>query len=371
MAAKSKASPVAPRGSLAALLGIVVGVSLLHYFTPTSSHAEHAIYRWFFHLPIILAAFWFGLPGGVGMAAVVTVLDLPHVLIQWGGGMPEQWLEIALYNIVGWVTGILSRRLWRERDRYRVAAEELDGAYAELKERAKVLVETEEQLRSADRLAALGQLSAGLAHEVKTPLASIRGASEILAGSEDPAEREEFAGILTKEVDRLNRVVNRFLDFARTRTKDEETADLAEAVTEVLTLVRLEAERRGVEVRTAIAPALPPAAVDPEQLRQVLLNLVMNALQAMDSGGILEVAAAPDGTAIALTVADTGPGIPPEIRGKVFDPFYTTRERGTGLGLSIVRKILMNHGAAIEVIDGGGGGTVMAVRLPAREAARG
>lgn len=357
-------------GRPAALVAAVVGVSLMHYLTPTTSHAWHALYRWFYHLPIILAAMWYGLTGGVGLAVLVTFLYVPHVLLHWHGGMPEQWLEIALYNIVGWVTGFLSQRQKEQRDRYRLAATELDRAYAELKERARVLVETEEQLRLADRLAALGQLSAGLAHEIKTPLASIRGASEILAGSDDPAERGEFSGILMKEVDRLNRVVARFLDFARPKPAERAVADLAEAVEEVRTLVRLEAERRHVETVLAMDSDLPRIAIDPEQLRQVVLNLVMNALQAMEEGGRLEICAKGEGRGegVTLLVRDTGPGIPHELRSRVFDPFFTTRTRGTGLGLSIVKKILMNHEASIEIRDAEGGGTAIEVRFRREDA---
>jgi signal transduction histidine kinase len=278
--------------------------------------------------------------------------------------MPEQWLEIVLYNVVGWVTGLLSQRQKDERDRYRRAAEELDRAYAELKDRARILVETEEQLRLADRLSALGQLSAGLAHEIKTPLASIRGAAEILARTDDSAEREEFSSILEKEVDRLNQVVVRFLDFARPRGEGSAAADLAEAVDEVLRLVRLEGERRGVAFECGPFPKLPRVAIDPEQLRQVILNLVMNALQAMDSGGRLIVRARPEEDGVRLVVADTGPGIAPELRARIFEPFYTTRARGTGLGLSIVKKILMNHGATIDLSDREGGGTEIEMAFP-------
>jgi len=356
---------VSPTGwrRLALLAAMAVAVSVCHYLTPTRVPALHALYRWLYHLPVILGAFWFGAKGGIGIAALVTVLYLPHLTLHWHGGQAEQWLEVALYFLVGGVTGFLSTRQRKERDRYRRAAEELDRAYAELKDRTRLLLETEDQLRRADRLNALGQLSAGLAHEVKTPLASIRGTAEILAAEQAPAEREEFSGILLREVDRLNRVVNEFLDFARPKDPRELSADPAAAVEEVLRLVRVEAERAGVAVRTVLEDGLPRVAVDPEQLTQVVLNLVMNGIQAMVAGGELVVGTGRDGEDVLLTIEDTGPGIPEDVRKRVFDPFFTTREKGTGLGLSIVHKILEGHGASIALLPREGGGTRVEVRM--------
>ena len=336
------------------LSSVILAVSFAHYLTPTHAHGYHAFYRWFYHLPIILAAFWFGLRGGLAAAGAVTGLYLPHVIFQWNGGHPDQWMEIVLYILVGIVTGVLSQM---QRD-----------SFDALSRKARVLLETEEQLRIADRMAALGDLSAGLAHEIKTPLASIRGAAEILAAEESgPSEREEFSAILIREVDRLNRVVVRFLDFARPGEAGPEAADLRAAAEEILDLVRVESERRGVEIRSGLAPDLPSVRVDSEQLRQVILNLVMNALQAMEGGGTLDVTAHPVGRSVVLAVSDTGEGISESVRARIFDPFFTTRAKGTGLGLSIVMKIASNHGAEIAIRDREGGGTVFEVRFPAEE----
>ncbi|MHC4469525.1 MAG: two-component system sensor histidine kinase NtrB [Planctomycetota bacterium] len=231
-----------------------------------------------------------------------------------------------------------------------------------------MLLKTEEQLRQADRLSALGQLTAGLAHEVKTPLASIRGAVEILCGdSVNGQEREEFSQILLREADRLNKVVNQFLEFARPKGEAVPESDLNEAVEEVFQLVRVEGERREVELRRTLSNHLPPVVIDPEQLRQVILNLVINALQAMDSGGTLEVRTLRDGESVRLLVTDTGHGIPEDLRGRIFDPFVTGRTNGTGLGLSVVRRILENHGAGIDIRSRREDGTEIEVTLPTEE----
>jgi len=349
---------------------VVTAVSLSHYLTPVGGHeghdyhAHHAILRWFSHIPIILAGFWFGVKGGLFCSLVVTALYVPHVLFQWGGGTMEQWLEIVLYNILGGVTGLLSDGQKRDRDRHKEAAEELDRAYAKLKDQTRVILKTEEQLRQADRLSALGELSAGLAHEVKTPLASIRGAVEILCGpSVNEEEREEFSQILIREADRLNRVVTQFLDFARPKGDGVPEAELNAAVDEILQLVRLEAERRNVTVERSLGEGLPCVLIDPEQLRQVVLNLVVNALQAMEAGGILTLSTTLDGDLARLTVTDTGDGIPEDLRIRIFEPFVTGRSDGTGLGLSIVKRILENHGATISVRARADGGTEFDVGL--------
>jgi signal transduction histidine kinase len=342
------------------LVVVVIAISMAHYLTPTTQHGLHALYRWFFHIPIILGSFWFGLRGGAGLAAFITVLYLPHVLIHWEGGGAVHWLEIVLYNVVGWVTGILAQQQRDERDRYRRTAEELA-------ESTTVLLETEEQLRRADRLSVLGELSAGLAHEVRTPLASIRGAAEILSGSDDPAERDEFSAILVKEVDRLNRVVTDFLSFARPGATSTGSADPAAAAREVIRLLGLQAGKGDVTIEDDLSDELPAVALGEEALKQVLLNLVMNALQATDCGGKVRVGGRETNGGVTITVEDNGCGIPEDEREKVFEPFVTSRETGTGLGLSVVRRILTGHGATIEIGAASPSGTVVTIGLPQAE----
>jgi len=341
------------RARFTILLVVVVAVTAAHYLTPTREHGLHALYRWFYHLPIILGSFWFGLRGGAGLALFITVLYLPHVFVQWDGGGAVHWLEIALYHVVGWVTGTL--------------AEQQNRAYEDLKERTRQLLETEEQLRRADRLSVLGELSAGLAHEIRTPLASLRGAAEILAGSADDSEREEFSEILVNEADRLNRVLTDFLDCARPRPSGDGGADLGAVAEEVVRLVRLHADRTGVNLEVDVPDGLPAVGLDAELLKQVLLNLAMNAVQASDRGGRVRVGAAAVTGAVVLSVEDEGRGIPEENRERVFDPFFTTREGGTGLGLPVVRKILAASGAAIEIVPARDRGTIVRATLPEAE----
>jgi len=198
---------------------------------------------------------------------------------------PEQYLEILLYNVIGGLTGFLAGRELEQKQAHQMAAQRLAESYRTLSAQADQILEIEEQLRRADRLSTLGELSAGLAHEIRNPLGSIRGTAEILKDGVDPDDpRHEFAEILIKEVDRLNLVLENFLRFARQAPREGEACNLNTVVREVLDLTRRQAERSNVAVAVRLAE-LPPLAGDSGQLRQALLNLVLNALQAMPDGG--------------------------------------------------------------------------------------
>jgi signal transduction histidine kinase len=290
------------------------------------------------------------------------------VIFQWGDQptvQPEQYLEILLYNGIGFLTGLLTERERQQSLRYQRTAERLEESYAQLKEQADQILDIEEQLRRADRLSALGELSAGMAHEIRNPLGSIRGTAEILQDGIDPADpKAEFARILVKEVDRLNRVVQDFLDFARTPAREERCVDLDEVLREVLVLIRQPALKHRVAVHCDTA-GLPPVAGNAEHLKQAFLNIILNALQAMEGGGALTVLAQVCDGEVVLRFADTGPGIPAERLQKIFNPFFTTKREGTGLGLAITQRIVSGHGGRIEVESHLGRGTTFTVTLPA------
>lgn len=355
-----------------AFIGVSIAlVSVLHYSTSTQHpyHGFHAVYDRLYYLPIVLAAFWYGFWGSVLCAGVVTLAYIPHVAIQWGGKFLtdnlHMTLEIVLYNVIGAVMGSLAQSLMNARGRYQKAAEDLDRSYTLLKQQSDTLRQREEELRRADRLSALGELSAGLAHEIRNPLASIKGTAEILADRFQPHEREyEFAHILIKEVNRLNRVVTEFLDFARPRSPRLMPSDLNELVQSVLLLTERKAQGHGVAVETQLAPGLPRVRIDPEQIKQVLLNLVLNAVDAMPHGGALTVETALADDAVRCRLSDTGKGIRREDLGRIFNPFFTTKPDGTGLGLSIAHRILEAHRGRIEVSSQEGAGTTFTLTLP-------
>ncbi len=210
----------------------------------------------------------------------------------------------------------------------------------------------EEKVRRSEKLAAVGKLAAGVAHEIRNPLSSIRGFAQFLrhALAERPKDRE-YAEIMVKEVDRMNRVVTDLLTFARPLEAELAPTDLQELLEHILRLVKADAQGRGVEIHKNISEDLPEIDLDANQMTQCLLNLTLNALQVLDAGGSIEVGATMAGAdpRLLLWVEDDGSGIPAEDLDKIFDPFYTTREQGTGLGLAIVHTIVENHNGEIRV----------------------
>ncbi|HAD05377.1 MAG: histidine kinase [Desulfuromonadales bacterium GWC2_61_20] len=350
---------------------LVAVITVLHYQTTIAKVHFHDIYRRLYYVPIVLGGLWFTLRGGVGTALVVSLLFIPHVVIQWGHhptADPEQYLEIILYNVIGFLTGLLAERELRQKLSYQSAARRLEESYAELRRQADLILDIEDQLRRADRLSALGELSAGMAHEIRNPLGSIRGTAEILQDGIDPADpRYEFTRILIKEVDRLNRVVQDFLDFARPPTPLRASVDPVAVLREVLQLTRQLALKNGVEVSLDADAVSATVAGEEEQLKQAFLNLVLNALQAMPTGGTLTIAAGSEGGEVQLRFRDSGPGIPLDLQEKIFNPFFTTRREGTGLGLAITQRIVSAHGGRLEVASAMGAGSTFILALPAEK----
>ena len=225
-----------------------------------------------------------------------------------------------------------------------------------------------------ERLAALGSMAAVLAHEIRNPLGAIKGLAQFLGEkrTEEPAQTEMTQTIAT-EATRLERLVNDLLAYARPRAPKRLVMDVAISVREVLDVVRPIAATAGVTLHLAASDGVATVHANPEQLKQVLSNLVLNGLQAMPQGGTLTVGvrgirtepgAVPEGRQIGVTVTDTGPGIPAADLSRIFEPFYTTKAKGTGLGLAICQQIVEAHGGTIRVEHTGPGGTTIVVMLP-------
>jgi signal transduction histidine kinase len=255
------------------------------------------------------------------------------------------------------------------------------------------------RMKEKDRLAALGSMAAGLAHEVKNPLGAIKGAAQLLeelakehASSSDDPQTKEFLGIILEETDRLNRVVGSFLDYARPHAGNPVAVDINAAVRRSVQILSSQPQD-GVELRLELAADLPKARIDPEKLRQVLMNLVQNATQAVNGHGKVTIgtqrraargwaaksgAGAPpsersgklpkdDPEEVEISVHDTGPGISQKVLKNLFVPFFTTKEQGTGLGLAISQSIVQNAGGRIHVQTQSGAGTKFVITLPAAD----
>ncbi len=240
---------------------------------------------------------------------------------------------------------------------------------------ARVLVNVEALARMAEeqRLATVGALSAGLAHEIRNPLAGLKGAAQVLRDAELDGLSAEMLEVVVGETDRLDSVVAAFLDYARPMHTAREPVAVGPLLQHVANVVRASGESEDVELTVDVPEAMPQVYADRDRLAQVLLNLVRNAVQAVRAapspahrlGGHVRLAARhPDDETLQLRVEDDGPGISPAVRDRLFTPFVTTRSEGTGLGLAICQRIVSAHGGWIEALDRPGGGTVMAVELP-------
>jgi two-component system sensor histidine kinase HydH len=208
----------------------------------------------------------------------------------------------------------------------------------------------EEQVRRSEKLAAVGKLAAGVAHEIRNPLSSIRGFAQFLrhALSERPQE-QEYAEVMVTEVDRINKVVTDLLTFSSPMKAEPAPTDIGELVEHTVRLVEGDAKGSGVEIQSEVSEELTEVQLDANQMTQALLNLLLNAIQMSEDGGQIEVGAHIAGARLLVWVEDGGPGISTEHMDKIFDPFFTTRDKGTGLGLAIVHSILENHHGEIEV----------------------
>ena len=242
--------------------------------------------------------------------------------------------------------------------------------------RAAVILEniySFEQLKEQHRLAALGTMSAGLAHEIRNPLAGIKGAAQYLEGEAKPEEVPAFLEVIINETNRLDKVVSQFLTYARPFEVHAALVDANAVVRSTIDLVRAEGLSEEITLKTELAPGLPPISLDPDKLGQMMLNLVQNALSAVGESGEVVVrtgmgtlTAPPNrgNPAFVVAIIDTGEGIAPEHLEKLFIPFFTTKREGTGLGLAICRRLVEAHGGEIAVQSKLGEGSTFTMRFP-------
>jgi Amt family ammonium transporter len=255
--------------------------------------------------------------------------------------------------------------------------EELKAFSSQLGERVKratlELQETQRQLFQSEKMAALGKLSAGIAHEIRNPLTSIKILIHSLVDEmATPASREKDLTVIESEIERVNKIIKQFLEFARPRPPSLEPMDVRKVLDETLALVAYEMEAQGVALEKEYAPELPPVPMDREQMKQVFLNILLNAIQAMEEGGQLKVltalknhsAGAKNQSVMEISFQDTGRGIPEDMQARVFEPFFSTKEEGIGLGLPIAQRIVEEHGGKIRLESIPGKGTIFYLTIP-------
>ncbi|MCF8031800.1 MAG: hypothetical protein K9K66_00585 [Desulfarculaceae bacterium] len=235
--------------------------------------------------------------------------------------------------------------------------------------RQRELSRLREEVAANQHLAAVGRLAGSVAHEVRNPLSALRGLVQFLAKGQEPGSRQaQCAHTAVAEVDRLERVVSGLLDYTRPRPPRLIPLDLGESIEGTIRLLADEPRAQGVEIASQAAPDLPEVSADPDQVRQILMNLILNALEANNGQGQVLVSAARRGNAVELSVADQGPGLPPGQEDELFDPFFSTKERGTGLGLAIASRLATGLGGGLGAANRPEGGASFTLTLPCSEA---
>jgi signal transduction histidine kinase len=249
------------------------------------------------------------------------------------------------------------------------STDELGVLAREFNAMAASLDRQQQELRSAERLAAVGRISAQIPHEIRNPLNAIGLNAELLAEelarlSPPPKEATQLVAAISRETDRLEGVAEEYLKFARLPRASPVPLDLDELVGSLLDFVAPELAAAGVSLSRELAGDLPRIDGDEAQLRAVVHNLVRNSREAMQGGGKLTVRTRQAEGGVELVVADTGGGMPPEVLARIFEPFYTTKERGTGLGLAYARRVVAEHGGSIHCDSEPQRGTTFTLRLP-------
>jgi len=235
----------------------------------------------------------------------------------------------------------------------------------EVELKTKELKESHEQLVRSERFAAVGEAAAYVSHEIKNPLMVIGGlAQQVGRRLEQELELQEKLGIIQGEVRRLENFLGDLRDFTRPALPAKERIHLNQIIHEVHTLMDAEAQKRNITISEHLDPQLPRLEADPNQMKQVLLNILKNALEAVDSGDEIILKSGVEDGYIWFSVKDNGPGIPPEVLEKIFDPFFTTKEKGTGLGLAVIHKIITDHQGTVAVESEPGKGATVTVKLP-------
>ena len=318
---------------------LVICITVLHYRTDEMQLSSHILFREFYFLPIILAGFWFGMLGALGVSFSVSLLYLPYIL-SLPEGMTGHNLgniaQVVLFNVIGLVVGWL-------RDR-------------EAREQRKSL--------EAENLAAMGRAVSSIAHDMKTPLMAIGGFVQQVRRKVEEKGMTKKLDLAAEQVRRLEVLVGDMLAFARPLRLQCSRGKVAELLEEIVVIAEEKAAGHGVSIRVDLEKDMPLIEYDPHRLQQAVLNLVNNAVEASPSGGEVTIRCGCGADQANIEIIDLGEGIPTDRLQEIFAPFVTTKREGTGLGLSIVKKVVEAHAGTIGVERQGGRETVFRISLP-------
>ncbi len=332
---------------ISGVIALTLGIHYGWLVEPIFGHVHwiHAVHGRFCYIPIVIAAAWFGLRGGVLAAGAISLLLLPYIVgtTHNAEDLAVEVAEILFYFAIAVLTGVLVEREFRARRKQQ---------------------EAQLQVERSQKLALAGQIAAGVAHEVKNPLATIKGAADILADDgTSNVEREEFKQILRNEIKRIDTTVAEFLEFARPRETRLEKINLTQTVRTSLRQIETQTKQHGLSIEKQLQEDISVYG-DPEKLHQMTLNLVLNAIQASGENGSISIALIKKGESAQLVVSDRGSGIKKTDMQHIFEPFFTTKSSGTGLGLTVVKAIVDDHRGDIAIESGENRGTEVTVTFP-------
>jgi two-component system sensor histidine kinase HydH len=332
---------------------LVASITFLHYHTQMKHHYRHLFYQDIYFLPLILGAFWFGIRGALATSLGITILYVPFILANWTNLSPDDFnrlMAIVLFNIIATILGLLREREWKGQER---------------------VEEEQQRLRAAESLAAIGRAISAVTHDMKTPLIAIGGFTRLVQKHHhegDPC----FAklDIVIKETQRLETMVKDMLDFSKPLELHRTNADIPQLIHEALLVIAAVVEERQVVVESYASSELVPVSLDVNRIKQVIINIIMNAVQASPSGEIVSVKCSQNQNHLIIDIADSGPGIPIEIRENIFVPFFSDKKDGTGLGLAIAKKIVEAHQGHIEIMDNPDRGLTFRISIPRQRGER-
>jgi two-component system, NtrC family, sensor histidine kinase HydH len=275
-----------------------------------------------------------------------------------------QQVEPVLFCAIAVLIGRFTDTARREQRKHQLVAEQLAEVYEKLQSNF-------DGMKRAERLSAIGQLSAGLAHEIRNPLASIAGAASILRKAEPlDAKASKCVDIIVSESSRLNGLLTTFLNFARPRPPQLQSVRVETILDGVIALAQHAIGHKHIDFRCHVNPGMPPIECDPEQMTQVLLNLLINATEASEPGSVVTLTADHGRQTVGIRVIDEGCGVPPEDIDKLFNPFFTTKESGTGLGLPVAHQIVGQMGGLLTAHRNPAGGMTFSIDFPRKDITR-
>jgi len=347
-----------------AFILIVGTIAAVQHVTPLDRTHWGYLFPRLYYFPIVFAALYDGWRGGLIVALLSSAAFFQQFLFSddlFTERMINRHLELISFCALAVLSGVYTDRERQQKKRYQEVASKLSDVY-------QTLQTNFEGMKRAERLSAIGHLSAGLAHEIRNPLASISGAASILRRHLPADEKlERCVHIIDAECQRLNRLVTNFLNFARPRLPSFQQTNLRVLLKDVIQVTEHALAKKQITFREQLENSLPDVECDPDQLRQVLLNLLINAIEASPDGAAVTLTADAAEGKVVIRVIDEGSGVAPEHIEKLFDPFFTTKESGTGLGLPVAHQIVGQMGGNLSARRNADRGMTFSIALPLKQ----